>query len=124
MKRKGQAQFALMQMGWGTRAALSAVLKTYGFSPLIQTAFIERVNLPLRRGVAPLMRKTWVYAQTTAHLHIHVEWWRADSHYVRPHENLGQKVAGLRRPRLRSPGMAAGLTPRLWTVGELLRLPL
>jgi len=65
-----------MRMAWGTRAALAAVLKAQGFKTLIQTAFVERVNLTLRRSVAPLMRKTWVYAQTTAHLHLHVEWWR------------------------------------------------
>ena len=124
VKRKGQAQFAVMRMAWGTRAALSGVLKAQGFKMLIQTAFVERVNLTIRRGVAPLMRKTWAYAQTTVHLHLHLEWWRAYYHFVRPHESLGQKVAGLRHLRLRSPGMAAGLTARLWTVGELLRLPL
>jgi hypothetical protein len=62
IKRKGQAQFAVMRMAWGTRAALAAVLKVQGFKTLIQTAFVERVNLTLRRGVAPLMRKTWAYA--------------------------------------------------------------
>ncbi|HNB53534.1 MAG TPA: integrase core domain-containing protein [Anaerolineales bacterium] len=124
VKRKGHVQFAVMRMAWGTRAALSAALKTYGFSLLIQTAFIERVNLTIRCGVAPLMRKTWAYAQTTVHLHLHVEWWRAYYHYVRPHESLGQKIPGLGHQRPRTPGMAAGLTGRLWTVGELLRLPL
>jgi transposase-like protein/IS1 family transposase len=124
VKRKGRIKFAVMRMAWGTRAALSAVLDAHGFKALIQTAFVERVNLTLRRGVAPLMRKTWAYAQTRVHLHLHVEWWRAYYHFVRPHESLGQKVAGLRRQRPRSPGMAAGLTARLWTVGELLRLPL
>jgi IS1 family transposase/transposase-like protein len=124
VKRKGQAQFAVMRMAWGPRAALAAVLKAQGFKTLIQTAFVERVNLTIRRGIAPLMRKTWAYAQTTAHLHLHLEWWRADYHFVRPHESLGQKILGLGRQRLRSPGMAAGLTGRLWTVGELLRLPL
>jgi transposase InsO family protein len=96
-----------MRMAWGTRAALAAVLKAQGFKTLIQTAFVERVNLTRRRGVAPLMRKTWAYAQTLGHLHLHLEWWRAYYHVVRPHESLGQK-----------------LTARLWTVGELLRLPL
>jgi hypothetical protein len=124
IKRKGQAQFVVMRMAWGTRAALAAVLNAQGFKTLIQPAFMERVNLTLRRGVAPLMCKTWAYAQTTTHLHLHVEWWRAYDHFVRPHESLGKKVPGLRCQRLRSPGMAAGLTGRLWTVGELLQLPL
>jgi hypothetical protein len=124
VKRKGQAQFAVMRMASGRRVALAAVLKAQGFKTWIQPAFVERVNLTLRRGVAPLMRKTWAYAQTTAHLHWHVEGWRASYHFVRPHESLEQKIPGLGRQRQRSPGMAAGLTARWWTVGELLRLPL
>ena len=86
-------------MAWGMRAALSDVLKAQGFKMLIQTAFVERVNLSLRRGVAPLVRKTWDYAHTVVHLHLHLEWWRAYYHYVRPHESLGQKVPGLGRQR-------------------------
>jgi IS1 family transposase len=124
VKRNGQGQFAAMRMAWGTRAALAAVLKAQGFKMLIQTAFVERVNLTLRRGVAPLMRKTWAYAQTVVHLHLPLEWWRVYYHYVRPHESLGRKVPGLDRQRHQSPAMAAGLTGRLWTVKELLYLPL
>ena len=91
---------------------------------MVQTAFVERVNLTLRRGVAPFMRKTWAYAQTVVHLPLPLEWWRAYDHYMRPNESLGPKVAGLGHQRLRSPGMATGLTGQLWTVGELLRPPL
>ncbi len=121
---KAKARLSLRACGWPGDAGGAGVRKAQGFKTLIQTAFVERVNLTLRRGIAPLMRKTWAYAQTTVPLHLHVEWWRAYYHTVRPHESLGQKGAGLRRPRLRSPGMAAGLTARLWTVGEHLRLPL
>jgi IS1 family transposase len=45
-------------MLWGQRKALTQKLKSVGLSGLIQTAFIERVNLTLRQSVAPLMRKT------------------------------------------------------------------
>jgi IS1 family transposase len=124
VKRKGRAQFALMRMAWGQRKALTTVLQAYGFTALIQIAFIERVNLTIRRGIAPLMRKTWAYAQTTAHLALHVEWWRAYYHFVRPHESLCEEVPGLRGRRKRSPALAAGLTARRWTVGEILHLPL
>lgn len=124
LKGKGRAVFAMMRMAWGKRKALSAVLKAAGFRTLIQTAFVERVNLTLRRGVAPLMRKTWAYAQTTAHLALHVDWWPADYHFVRPHESLLLEAPGLRRKRKRSPAMAAGLTARRRPVGEILSLPL
>ncbi|NUM45428.1 MAG: transposase [Anaerolineales bacterium] len=61
---------------------------------LVQTAFVERMNLTFRRGVAPLMRKTWAYAQTVVPLLSHLEWWRVYYHYVRPHESLGKRWLG------------------------------
>ncbi|NUM47986.1 MAG: hypothetical protein HUU38_25050, partial [Anaerolineales bacterium] len=45
IKRKGQAPFAGMRMAWGMRAAWAAVLNAQGLKTLIQTAFVERVNL-------------------------------------------------------------------------------
>jgi IS1 family transposase len=123
-KKRGRKLLAQMRMGWGEEEALFARLTQYGFRALIQTAFIERLNLTIRRGVAPLMRKTWAYAQTPTHLLLHVEWWRAYYHFVRPHESLAMRIPGLKRTRKKSPGMAAGLSHRLWTVGEILARPL
>ncbi len=54
-------------------------------------------------------------------------------HFVRTHESLRVELAaprdreGKRTPqryRQRTPAMAAGLTNRRWTVGELLALPM
>jgi hypothetical protein len=95
-----------------------------GFAQLIQTAFIERVNLTIRRGVAPLMRKTWSLAQNPEHLLLHVEWWRSYYHFVRPHESLSILIPGLRKCQPRSPAQAANLTGKLWTVEDVLKLPL
>ena len=104
---------------------LNARLTRHGFRPMIQTAFIERVNLTVRQGVSLLTRRTWSLAQTERQLLLHVEWWRCYYHFVRPHESLRVPVSGLkRRYRPRMPAMALGLTDCLWTVGELLRMPL
>ena len=78
-----------MRMQWGKRKDLNTLLKQHGFAPLIQTAFIERVILTIRRGVAPLMRKTWSLAQTPTHLLLHLEWWRTYYHFIRPHAVCG-----------------------------------
>ena len=51
-------------------------LKSVGFSGLIQTAFIERVNITVRRSLAPLMRKTGSLAQSEPTLLMHLEWSR------------------------------------------------
>lgn len=123
-RRSRKNSFLLMRMLSGKRKDLNQLLEQHGFAPLIQTAFIERVNLTIRRGVAPLMRKTWSLAQHPEHLLLHLEWWRTYYHFVRPHESLSILVPGLRKSRPRSPALAANLTPKLWSVQEVLKLPL
>jgi IS1 family transposase len=122
--KRGTSKFATMRMRWGKRKDLNKLLEEHGFAALIQTAFIERVNLTIRRGVAPLMRKIWSLAQYPDHLRLHAAWWRSYYHFMRPHESLAVSVPGLRKQRQRSPALAANLTHKLWSVEEVLKLPL
>jgi hypothetical protein len=46
-------------MRLGTGAALKGARPRMGFSGRLNTAFIERVNLTVRQGVAALARRTW-----------------------------------------------------------------
>jgi IS1 family transposase len=120
-------------MRLGTSAALTAALQGLGLSGRLNTAFIERVNLTVRHGVAALARRTWATSQQTSQLLAHLEWWRAYYHFVRPHESLrvalvqpqerGGKLAA-QRYRQRTPAMAAGRTNRRWTAREVLTCPL
>ncbi len=50
-------------MRLGTEAALKAALQGLGLSGRLNTAFIERVNLTVRHGVAALAHRTWATAQ-------------------------------------------------------------
>jgi transposase InsO family protein len=120
-------------MRLGTEDALKAVLQGLGFSGRLNTAFIERVNLTVRHGVAALARRTWATSQQSPQLLAHLEWWRAYYHFVRPHASLrvalmqprergGKLVA--QRYRQRTPAMAAGRTTRRWTAREVLSRPL
>jgi IS1 family transposase len=120
-------------MRLGTEADLKGALQGLGFSGRLNTAFIERVNLTVRHGVAALARRTWATAQQSPQLVAHLEWWRAYYHFVRPHESLrvafavprgrgGKRLA--QRYRQRTPAMAAGKTTRRWTAGEVLCYPL
>ncbi len=120
-------------MRLGTEDALTAALQGMGFSGRLNTAFIERVNLTIRHGIAALARRTWATAQQTPNLLAYVEWWRAYYHFVRPHQALrvalvqprergGKLVA--QRYRQRTPAMAAGRTHRRWTAREVLACPL
>jgi hypothetical protein len=85
-------------MRLGTQADLKAALQELGLSGRLNTAFIERVNLTIRHGIAALVRRTWATAQQSPHLLAHLEWWRACYHFVRPHASL--RVA-LVQPRAR-----------------------
>jgi IS1 family transposase/transposase-like protein len=120
-------------MRLGTEDALNAALKGLGLSGRLNTAFIERVNLTVRHGVAALARRTWATAQQSPHLLAYLEWWRAYYHFVRPHESLRvalmqpRERGGMRlaqRYRQRTPAMAAGRTNRRWTACEVLSSPL
>jgi len=120
-------------MRLGTLADLKATLQELGLSGRLNTAFIERLNLTVRHGVAALARRTWATAQQSPHLLAHLEWWRAYYHFVRPHHSLrvalvqpperGGKLV-TQRYRHRTPAMAAGRTNRRWTAREVLSCPL
>jgi Integrase core domain len=120
-------------MRLGTEDALTVALQRMGFSGLLNTAYIERVNLTIRHGIAALARRTWATAQQSPHLLAHLEWWRAYYHFVRPHQSLrvallqprergGKRLA--QRYRQRTPAMAAGRTTRQWSAREVLSYPL
>jgi IS1 family transposase len=120
-------------MRCGRLADLRAALRKLGLSGRLNTAFVERVNLTIRQGVAALARRTWATAQAAPALLAHLEWWRGYYHFVRPHASLRVGLAqpiergGRRKPRRyrqRTPAMAAGLTSWRWTVRELLLFPL
>jgi len=116
--------YTIRRMAWGQRRALVAVLTAQGFRQTIQTAFIERLNLTFRQGVAGLARQTWALA-SEQHLLLHTEWFRLYYHLARPHEALREPIPGGKgRSRARTPAMAAGLTDRVLTVGDILRMPL
>ena len=120
-------------MRLGTEAALTAALQGLGLSGRLNTAFIERVNLTVRHGIAALARRTWATAQPSPQLLAHLECWRADSHFVPPHDSVRVRLVEPRerggklvaqRSRQRTPAMAAGRTTRWWTAREVLSGPL
>jgi IS1 family transposase len=120
-------------MRLGTEPALTAALQGLALSGRLNTAFIERLNLTVRHGVAALARRTWATAQQSPHLLAHLEWWRAYYHFVRPHASLRVRLVQPRerggnrlaqRYRQRTPAMAACRTHRRWTAHEVLSCPL
>jgi IS1 family transposase len=76
-------------MRLGTEDALKAALQGIGFSGRLNTAFIERVDLTIRHGIAALARRTWATAQQSQQLLANLEWWRAYYHFVGPTKGCG-----------------------------------
>jgi len=76
-------------MRLGTEDALKAALQGLGLSGRLNTAFIERLNLTVRHGVAALARRTWATAQQSPHLLAHLEWWRVYYHLCAPIHRCG-----------------------------------
>ena len=72
-------------MRLGTQSDLAVALQGMGLSGRLNTAYIERVNLTVRHGVAALARRTWATAQQSPQLLAHLEWWRAYYHGCRVH---------------------------------------
>ncbi len=72
-KQRDRLTFTITRMLWGSRKVLYRILTDHGFNSTIETAFIERVNLTIRRGVAPLMRKIWALTQSPEHLLLHTQ---------------------------------------------------
>ncbi len=120
-------------MRLGTSAVLTAALQGLGLTGRLNTAFIERLNLTVRHGVAALARRTWATSQQASQLLAHLQWWRAYYHFVRPHASLrvvlmqprergGRLLA--QRYRQRTEALAVGRTTRRWTALEVLSSPL
>jgi IS1 family transposase len=126
VKRKARRtlKYAIQRMAWGKRSELFDILVANGFQRVIQTAFIERVNLTFRQCIAPLARRTWSLVSEQQLLY-HTEWFRLYYHLARPHESLREPIPGLKgKYRDRTPAMALGITDRVMTVGDILRTPL
>jgi transposase InsO family protein len=113
----------------GSAEAYRQALRALGLSGRIQTAFVERLNLTIRRSIAGLARRSWSVAHSLSEQTLLFNWWRAYYHFARPHASLRQPLpdntSAPSRPlyRPRTPAQAAGLTHHRWTVRELLTYP-
>jgi IS1 family transposase len=121
-KRPGRLHELVYRVGCGAER-----LAQLGLS--ISTSLIERLNLPLRHALAPLVRKSQCFCKDRTHMRKRVTFLQAFYNFARPHMRLrlpltGQEPSalGLMQPtwQHQTPGMAAGLTDHVWTFRELL----
>ena len=111
----------------GTQAAVDEVLRFCGW--VINTAFVERLNLSLRQRVAPIRRRSAASCKDEAGLDDQLTLFQVSYNFVLSHASLRLPLAEpiatndngsakLWQPR--TPAMAAGLTDRRWSLQEVL----
>ena len=79
----------------------------------LNTSYVERLNLTIRKGSAYLLRRTICYARRRQRLEDHLELLRCHYNFIRPHLALkfGREI--------RTPAMQAGLTNRPFTFTDV-----
>jgi IS1 family transposase len=122
-KERRRLTYAIQRMAWGKRSELFDILEANGFRRVIQTSFIERLNLTFRQCITALSRHTWSLLSEQHLLH-HAEWFRLYYHFARPHESLREPIPGLKgKYRDCTPAMALGITGHPWSVKEFIIHP-
>ena len=84
---------------------------------ILNTSFVERLNLTIRQGSAYLTRRSLSHARWKDRLADHIELLRFHYNFARPHRALkfGREM--------RTPAMQAGLTTRRLTYREIFCSP-
>jgi IS1 family transposase len=111
----------------GTQAAVDQVLKAYGW--VINTSFVERLNLSLRQRVAPIRRRSATSCKNEDSLGYQLALFQVYYNFVLPHASLRQTLpepipthgsGSAKQWRPCTPAMAAGLTDHVWGLREVL----
>ena len=102
----------------GSAWQLEEALSRSEDSELLNTSFVERLNLTIRQGSAYLNRRTPCHARCHERLEDHVELFRCYYNFVRPHSAL--KFGKLTK----TPAMQAGLVSRKLTFRDIFTWPL
>ena len=111
----------------GTQAAVDQVLAAYGW--LINTSFVERLNLSLRQRVVGIRRRSASPCKSGEGLSHQLVLFQVYHNFVLPHASLRQAFAepiptngsgSAKVWQQRTPAMAAGLSDHVWSLKEVL----
>ena len=87
----------------------------YPDSSKISTSYVERQNLTMRMSMRRFTRLTNAFSKKLENHMYAIALYFMHYNFVRPHKTLAN-------PYPRTPAMAAGVTNRIWTVGDIVRL--
>jgi IS1 family transposase/transposase-like protein len=116
---------------FGFPEVIEKVLRVSGISQVINTAFVERLNLTIREHVAALGRKVQDIAKSISGLRNQLSLAQAYHNFCLPHSSLRRALphpiptrgnGSPKKWQLRTPAMAAGITDHIWRMEELLLL--
>jgi hypothetical protein len=111
----------------GTQAAVDQVLAACGW--LINTSFVERLNLSLRQRVVAIRRRSASPCKSGDGLSHQLALFHAYHNFVLPHASLRQPLlvpeathgkGSAKQWRPCTPAMAAGLTDHVWSLRAVL----
>jgi hypothetical protein len=112
---------------FGTLEAVNAVLAPHGWH--INTAFVERLNLPIRQHVAAVGRRVSTLCKGEDGLRQQLAVFHSYYNFCLPHASVCQPLlqpepthgtGSAKQWRPCTPAMAAGLTDHVWTLREVL----
>jgi hypothetical protein len=110
-------------------ARVEQILSQAGVGSIINTAFIERLNLAIRQHVSALGRKVLSLAKTKAGLEVQLHLCQSYHNFCLPNSSLRlplpqpQPTRGNGSPKKwqqRTPAMAAGIMDHIWRMEEIL----
>jgi IS1 family transposase/transposase-like protein len=130
-RERGRVVAVTKRSIFGSPEAIEKVLQGSGSSKVINTAFIERLNLTIREHVAALGRKVQDLAKTISGLRSQLSLAQTYHNFCLSHSSLRVPLSepiptrGNGSPKkwlFRTPAMAAGITDHVWRIEELLLL--
>lgn len=130
---KGRVVSIHSRVVYGGLERIEAILESSGLGKVVNTAFIERLNLSLRQSVGALGRKVICLAKTDGGLTARLSLRQAYYNFCLPHVALRQLLpepqptkgnGSPRKWQQRTPAIAAGVTDHIWQMEELLLLPI
>ena len=89
---------------------------------VINTSYVERMNLTIRNSLARFIRRTMNESKTMKMHCRTLDFFQAWYNFVKPHDSLKIPIKGdrNRKWKKRTPAMAEGLTDHVWSLKELL----
>ena len=126
---KGRVTGVSHRLVYGSMARVKQILSQTGAGKIINTAFIERLNLAIRQHVSALGRKVLCLAKTKVGLEAQLHLCQGYHNFCLPNSSLRlplpqpQPTRGNGSPKKwqqRSPAMAAGIMDHIWRMEEVL----